>query len=94
MKTRMIGTIIALCCGVSGLALAQEAEVSGGDGGDGGGVVYEEETTYDFDGDTVEGALLRPDGELMSGSRHGKESSLIDIRADFIPEMVRSVNEL
>lgn len=52
-----------------------------------------EETVYDFDGATVEGALMRPDGDLMTGQRHGKESSLIDIRADFIPEMVRSVYE-
>lgn len=52
-----------------------------------------QETVYDFEGDTVEGSLMRPDGDLMSGQRHGKESSLIDIRADFIPEMVRSVHE-
>lgn len=52
-----------------------------------------EETVYDFEGDTVEGALMRPDGDLMSGQRHGKESSLIDIRADFIPEMIRSVHQ-
>lgn len=52
-----------------------------------------QETVYDFEGDTVEGSLMRPDGDLMSGQRHGKESSLIDIRADFIPEMIRSVHE-
>jgi len=71
---------IALVLGVASAALAQDAEPA--------------ETTYDFDGDTVEGALLRPEGDLMSGTRHGKESSLINIRADFIPEMVRSVHEL
>lgn len=70
----------ALVFGVASVAFAQDAE--------------QPETTYDFDGDTVEGALLRPEGDLMSGTRHGKESSLINIRADFIPEMVRSVHEL
>lgn len=93
MNLRLISMLVAMSCAMAGLAYAQDAEVTEGGGG-GGGVVYEEETTYDFDGDTVEGALLRPDGELMSGRQHGKESSLIDIRADFIPEMVRSVNEL
>ena len=59
-----------------------------------GGVIYEEETTYDFEDDFVEGQLVRPDGELVTGQRHGKESSLIRIRADFIPEMVQSVEDL
>lgn len=56
--------------------------------------LYEDETTYDFEDDYVEGQLVRPDGELISGQRHGKESSLIRIRADFIPEMVQSVEDL
>lgn len=80
--TRWMVTIsaLALFMGASSLAFAQDEAP--------------QETTYDFDGDTVEGALLRPEGDLMSGVRHGKESSLINIRADFIPEMVRSVHEL
>jgi hypothetical protein len=75
----------------SASAFAQDETSSGG--GD-GGVVYEEETTYDFEEDVVEGQLIRPDGELLSGQRHGKESSLINIRSDFIPEMIRSAEEL
>jgi hypothetical protein len=56
--------------------------------------VYEEETSYDFSDDYVEGQLVRPDGDLITGQRHGKQSSLIRIRADFIPEMVQSVEDL
>jgi hypothetical protein len=59
-----------------------------------GGVVYEEETSYNFDAEFIDGQVVRPDGELIAGQRHGKESSLIRIRADFIPEMVQSVEEL
>lgn len=66
-------------------ALAQEA---------GGGVVYEEETVYTFDNEYVDGQVVRPDGELLVGQRHGKESSLIRIRADFIDELAQSVEEL
>ena len=64
--------------------------------GNGGqtGTVYEKETTYDFENDIVEGQLVRPDGDFVSGQRHGKNSSLIRIRADFIPEVVESVEEL
>jgi hypothetical protein len=81
-------SLAALLTSVS--AFAQDETSSGGDGG----VVYEEETTYDFEEDVVEGQLIRPDGELLSGQRHGKESSLINIRSDFIPEMIRSAEEL
>lgn len=72
---------LALFLSLSALAMAQDADAPS-------------ESVYDFEGDTVEGALLRPEGDLMSGVRHGKDSSLINIRADFIPEMVRSVHEL
>lgn len=76
----------------AGLARAQAPEV--GVDAPRGGVQYERTTTYDFEDDYVEGQLLRPDGELVTGQRHGKESSLIRIRQDFIPEMVQSVEDL
>ena len=49
---------------------------------------------YDFDGEDVEGALMRPDGEQITGDDRGRTSSLIDIREDFIPEMLESVETL
>ncbi len=64
-----------------------------GDQGD-GNVVYKEETVYDFDGDDVEGNLVKPDGTNITGDQRGKTSSLINIRSDFIPEMLKSVESL
>lgn len=82
-------TATALLCSLLLLVpvglLAQTAE---------GGVVYEQETSFNFEDEYIDGQVVRPDGELIAGQRHGKESSLIRIRADFIPEMVRSVEEL
>ncbi|MCB9531631.1 MAG: hypothetical protein H6698_08020 [Myxococcales bacterium] len=63
-------------------------------GQDRGNTRYEDTTTYDFENDYVEGQLVRPDGDVVSGQRHGKESNLIRIRTDFIPEMVQSVEAL
>lgn len=60
----------------------------------GGDVQYKEETVYDFDGDDVTGNLIKPDGENVQALTHGKTSSLIKIRSDFIPEMLESVEEL
>lgn len=58
------------------------------------GVVYKKETNYDFEADDVEGALVKPDGEQITGDNRGKTSSLIRIRADFIPEMIKSVEDI
>lgn len=57
-------------------------------------VQYKKETVYDFEGDDVTGSLIRPDGENITGETHGKTSSLINIRADFIPEMIESVEDI
>ena len=73
------GLIIVAFVGLSSLALAQ-------DGGDA--------TTYDFEDDLVSGDLVRPDGELLNVRRRGRRSSLIRIREHFIPEMLKSVEDL
>lgn len=51
-------------------------------------------TTYDFDDDLVTGDLVRPDGELLNVRRRGQRNSLIRIREHFIPEMLKSVENL
>ena len=52
------------------------------------------ETTYDFEDDLVSGDLVRPDGEQLIVRRRGRRSSLIQIREHFIPEMLKSVEDL
>ena len=51
-------------------------------------------TTYDFEDDVVTGDLVRPDGELLSVRRRGSRASLISIREHFVPEMLKSVEDL
>jgi hypothetical protein len=51
-------------------------------------------TAYDFEDDLVTGDLVRPDGELLSVRRRGNRASLIQIREHFIPEMLKSVEDL
>jgi hypothetical protein len=51
-------------------------------------------TTYDFEDDLVTGDLVRPDGEILQVRRRGNRSSLIRIREHFIPEMLKSVENL
>lgn len=56
-------------------------------------VVYKQETSYDFEADDVEGDIYNPYGEDIEPQQHGKTSSLISIRADFVGEMIRSVED-
>jgi hypothetical protein len=55
---------------------------------------YSEKTEYSFDDDVVTGDLVRPDGELTVVRKRGKERSLIRVRQHFIPEMLKSVEDL
>ena len=57
-------------------------------------VQYKAKTVYDFEDDTVEGDLQRPDGELVSSQKKAEHSSLIEIRKDFIPEMLKSLEDV
>jgi hypothetical protein len=70
-----------------GVVLAQ-------DKGADGNVQYKSKTVYDFDDDTVEGDLVRPDGEFVDTRKGAKHSSLIKIRENFIPEMIKSAEDI
>jgi hypothetical protein len=51
-------------------------------------------TTYNFEDDIVTGDLVRPDGELAVARNRSRQSSLIRIREHFVPEMLKSVENL
>jgi len=89
--------------GASGRALAADpapeaggaaAAPAGGGGGDDANTTYKAKTVYDFEDDTVEGDLQRPDGELVSAQKKAEHSSLIEIRKDFIPEMLKTLEDI
>lgn len=68
-----------------GLSFAMSSTAAAQDG---------EATTYDFEDDLVTGDLVRPDGELLNVRRRGRRASLIRIREHFVPEMLKSVENL
>jgi hypothetical protein len=51
-------------------------------------------TTYNFEDDLVQGDLVRPDGENLIVRKKGAHQSLIRIREHFVPEMLKSVEDL
>ena len=82
---RIVALLVgAMFLAVGGLAFAADAP----------GVIYKKKTSYDFEDDLVEGELVRPEGEFIDTRKKSKHSSLIRIREHFIPEMLRSVNDI
>lgn len=49
---------------------------------------------FNFTDELVQGQLVRPDGESSRVRRHGTGISLIRIREHFVPEMLKSVENL
>ena len=94
----VIGSLVFV--GAANRALADEAAgggtaaAAGGGGGDDANTTYKAKTVYDFEDDTVEGDLQRPDGELVSAQKKAEHSSLIEIRKDFIPEMLKTLEDI
>ena len=83
MKTFAMIAVLSLA-GV-GTAYAQQADDN---------AAYKSKTVYDFEDDNVEGDLQRPDGELVNSINKAQHESLIEIRKDFIPEMLKSLEDI
>ena len=77
-------------------ALAQDEDAkSGGEKASGGGGARASKAqSIDFEEDTIEGDLTRPDGEYVEARSRVKHSNLIRIREDFEEKVMESVGEL
>ncbi len=93
MVKRILALVFVGCFIFSG-TLMFESVAAAQARGSAPGVTYKKKTVYDFDDDLVEGELQRPDGEFIDTQRRAKHSSLITIRADFIPEMLKSAEDI
>lgn len=61
---------------------------------EGGNVKYAKQTTINFEDDTIEGDLTKPDGEYVEARKRVKHSNLIRIREHFKEKVLQSVGEL
>ena len=57
-------------------------------------IEYEKKTVINFEDDTIEGDLKRPDGEYVEARRKVDHSNLIKIREEFKDKVMQSVGEL
>jgi len=85
----MRNLVVAAILLVGGIASAQPAAKGGNQAPPPG-----KTKVYDFSGDTIEGDLIKPEGSTVDARDFSKHSSLINIRKDFIPEIIKSAEDL
>ncbi len=57
-------------------------------------ITYKERTQYDFDADEVEGTVVQPDVDLITGRLKAHHQSMVRPRSSFQPELLQSVDSL
>jgi len=82
-----------LICAVALIVLVGGTAVAQPKGGDKAGAPPKTKV-YDFSGDTIEGDLIKPEGSTVDARDFAKHSSLITIRKHFIPEIIKSAEDL
>ncbi len=88
---RKLAFIVLSLAMATGIAAADDKKPAPAAGGGGGNAKVK---TYDFSGDTIEGDLVKPEGLTVDARDFAKHSSLITIRKDFIPEIIKSAEDL
>jgi hypothetical protein len=87
---KLLSIVAVLACIVTSAYADDKKGGGAAKGGDSGGKVK----VYDFSGDTIEGDLIKPEGSTVDARDFAKHSSLIRIRKDFIPEIIKSAEDL
>jgi hypothetical protein len=57
-------------------------------------VEYEKKTVIDFEDDTIQGDLTRPDGEYVEARKRVSHSNLIQIREDWKEKVLQAPDDL
>ena len=93
MKRTFFATVLAI--GILAIGASAWAQKKGGaKPAAGGSSGYQKVKTYDFSGDTIDGELVKPDGEFVDTRKAAEHTSLIRVRQDFIKEIVKSAENL
>ncbi len=84
MKVRLLVMLLVLVP-LGALAQGQKAQ---------GKVEYEKKTVINFEDDTIEGDLKRPDGEYVEARQKVDHSNLIHIREDWREKLMQASGDL
>ena len=83
-------TPLALALALLGSVLPGRVQAEDTKAGDGRG----ELTAYRFDDDLVQGDTVRPDVEVLHVRKRGDRESLVRARMHFIPELLKTAQDL
>jgi hypothetical protein len=82
---------------VAGGAWAQEGggapPAPSGEGGE-ENVIYKKTTIIDFSDVTITGELTKPEGSYLMNKKKAHFNLLINVRDNFLPEMIKTVDNL
>jgi hypothetical protein len=82
---RRFALVIALTLPALSLAQGKKADPK---------VEYQKKTVINFEDDTIQGDLTRPDGEYVEARKRVQHSNLIKIREDWRDKVMQSVSDL
>ncbi len=57
-------------------------------------IIYKKNTIINFEGDIVDGELMKPKGSFYQGRGRAKFNSLIMYRKDFLDKMIKQAKKL
>lgn len=90
MKTRFVAVLAFAMISLGGTSAFAQRRPAGAGGADQATRTQE----FNFTDELVQGQLVRPDGESTRVRRRAAGISLIRIREHFVPEMLKSVENL
>ncbi|MBW1809555.1 MAG: hypothetical protein JRJ87_15280 [Deltaproteobacteria bacterium] len=91
MKKLLLGALIAtgLILGTSSMVMAQEEATEGETT-----TMYKKTTIIDFSDVTITGELTKPEGSYLMNKKKANFNLLIRVRDNFLPEMIKTVDNL
>jgi hypothetical protein len=82
-------TLLIVALGLPLAAAAQEPKAESRDR-----IEYEKKTVINFDDDTIQGDLTRPDGEYVEARKRVSHSNLIKIREEWRDKVKQAASEM
>jgi len=87
---KIVSTIaLSMTLGLAGTALAQDEVIREADK-----TSFKKKTVIDFSDVTIQGELTKPEGSYLLNRKKTKFTTLLKIRANFLPELFNSTDNL
>ncbi|MCA9555488.1 MAG: hypothetical protein KC933_36000 [Myxococcales bacterium] len=90
MKKVLSVIVVTLMLGAAGAAFAQENTVIR----EADRTEFKKKTVIDFSDVTIQGELTKPEGSYLLNRKKTKFTTLLKIRANFLPELFNSTDNL